>query len=787
MMAIRGRVQRAGAFVRSGLANPALPRWVLAALLLGIGAVVTAGGVWLIALGGSFYYLLAGAAVLGSGVLTARGDRRGAWIFAAFLVASLIWSLWEAGLDGWALTARLLAPAVLGLCFAYPRLFRDPTTRFDQWAPRAAPIVALLCIVAIAVGGMQQGPPRLPFPDASEAPFQAAGDEWAAYGGVAAGTRYSMLAQLTPANVSQLEVAWTHSAGAIEAGARSPMQVTPIMIGDTLYYCSQTNAVIALDPETGEERWRFDPEVGPPGPGFLVRCRGVAHHRSNARECPERIISATFDARLFALDARTGALCRSFGDGGYVDLTEGLGDVQPGFYYVSSAPLIARDKIVVGGAVIDNMNVDEPSGVIRAYDVETGALSWAWDLGRPDERGAPPEGETYTRSTPNSWAPATADEALGLVYLPLGNPTPDYWGADRTPEEERFGSSVVALDAETGALRWSFQTMHHDLWDYDVPAQPTLVDIERDGQVVPALVQVTKRGQLFVLDRRTGEPVAAVEERPVAQTGAAPGERLSPTQPYSVGMPSFGGVLRERDMWGVTPIDQLWCRIAFKRLRYDGEATPPGETASLVYPGVAGGMNWGGVSIDPVHGVAIVNSMYVAATNQLIPRERADEMARSGGDAPQGMTGAPYGAQVSTFYSPLNVPCNEPPYGRLSAVDLRTGALLWQRPVGTTRDTGPFGIATHLPIPMGLPNLGGTLTTQGGLVFMGAARERRFRAFDIRTGREVWSAALPSGGQANPMTYVSPRSGRQFVVIAAGGHPVLDMPPGDTLVAFAVP
>jgi glucose dehydrogenase len=328
--------------------------------------------------------------------------------------------------------------------------------------------------------------------------------------------------------------------------------------------------------------------------------------------------------------------------------------------------------------------------------------------------------------------------------------------------------------------------MHHDLWDYDAPAQPTLVDLRRDGRVVPALIQATKRGQLFVLDRRTGEPIAAVEEQPAPQSGAAPGELLSPTQPYSVGMPSFGAVLAERDMWGVTPIDQLWCRIAFRRLRYDGDATPPGFTASLVYPGVAGGMNWGGVSVDPAHGVAIVNTMYVAATNQLIPRPQADEMARTG-DAPQPMSGAPYAAQVSTFYSPLNAPCNEPPYGRLSAVDLRTGALLWQRPVGTTRDSGPLGIATRLPIPMGLPNLGGTVITKSGLVFMGAVRERRFRAFDIRTGRELWSAPLPASAHANPMTYISPTSGRQFVVVAAGGHPVLDMPSDDRLVAFALP
>lgn len=792
MSKVAGALQRLGGVARSFLSRRDLTRLSLAALLFLVGLVVACGGAWLLILGGSPYYLIGGAVVLSSGALVARGDHCGAWLYTTFLIASLIWALWEAGLDGWALTARLFAPALLGLCFLLPGLYPEQqTVRRDKliaFGPRAAPVAALVCLLAIAIGGQQPKPAPMPFPDADvDIAFEASGAEWGAYGGTAAGNRYSTLDQLTPENAAGLEVAWTHDAGATEAGAHSPMQATPIMVGDTLYYCSQTNTVIALDPETGEERWRFDPQVEPPGPGWLVRCRGVAYHRSAAVECPERIISVTFDARLLALDAKTGRPCASFGDHGYVDLTAGLGEVEPGFYYVSSAPLIARGKIVVGGSVIDNVSSDEPSGVVRAFDVETGALSWAWDLGRPGERGAPRDGDTYARSTPNSWAPASADEALGLVYLPLGNPAPDHWGVDRSPESERYGSSVVALDAETGDVRWSFQTMHHDLWDYDVPSQPTLVDIRRDGQLIPALIQPTKRGQLFVLDRRTGAPIAPVEERPVPARDAAPGERLSPTQPYSVGMPSFGDELTERDMWGITPIDQLWCRIAFKRLRYDGEATPPGLTPSLIYPGVGGGMNWGGASVDPVHGVAIVNTMHMGATIQLVPRAQADAMARSGGDAPQAMAGTPYGAQVGTFYSPLNVPCNEPPYGRISAVDLRTGALLWQRPVGTTRDSGPLGLSTGLPIPMGLPNLGGTLITRSGLVFMGAVSERRFRAFDIRTGREVWSARLPNSAQANPMTYISPSSGRQFVVVAAGGHPRLQMPAGDMLVAFVLP
>lgn len=789
MRRIARALQSVSGLGRSILARPDLARLVLAALLLLIGVVLAAGGAWLLLLGGSAYYLIGGGAVVGSAVLVARGDRRGAWLYAAFLIASLIWSLWEAGFDAWAMTARLLAPALLGSCFLLPLYRQSAATKLVAFGPLAAPLAGLACMLAILIAAVQGRPAPAPFPNADAAAVFAAADmEWSVYGGTNAGARYSRLGQLTRENVQDLAVAWTHDAGATEAGATSPMQATPIAIGDLLYYCAQTNVVFALDAETGEERWRFDPHVEHAGPEWLVRCRGVAFHRSDSAECPERIITATFDARLLALDARSGRPCASFGVNGQIDLTRGLGVVERGFHYVSSAPLITRGLIIIGGSVIDNVSNDEPSGVIRAFDAETGALSWAWDLGRPEERGAPRDGEVYTRSTPNSWAPASADEALGLIYLPLGNPTPDHWGADRSPQSERYGSSIVALDAETGEVRWSFQTMHHDLWDYDVPAQPSLVDIRRGRDIVPALVQPTKRGQLFVLDRRTGSPIFPIEERPVPQRGAAPGERLSPTQPHSIGMPSFAGDdLRERDMWGVTPIDQLWCRIAFRRLRYDGEATPPGLSASLIYPGVGGGMNWGGVSIDPVHGVAVVNSMHLPATIQLIPRAEADAIAASGGDAPQMMAGTPYAAQVSTFYSPLNAPCNEPPYGRLSAVDLRTGALLWQRPVGTVRDSAPLGLSTGLPIPMGLPNLGGTLITESGLVFMGAVRERRFRAFDIRTGSELWSAPLPSSAHANPMTYVSPASGRQFVVIAASGHPRLQMPAGDTLVAFALP
>ncbi len=449
---------------------------------------------------------------------------------------------------------------------------------------------------------------------------------------------------------------------------------------------------------------------------------------------------------------------------------------------------------VLGGWVSDNQYWGEPSGVIRAFDAVTGSLAWAFDMGRPDQHGAPKPGQTYTPSTPNSWGPMSADEKLGLVYAPTGNATPDYYGVQRRPFDERYTSAVVALDADTGDVRWSFQTAHHDLWDYDVASQPTLVDIPTRDGVKQALVQPTKRGEIFILDRLTGKPISTVAERAVSQTGQVPGERLSPTQPFSVDMPSFRGAdLRERDMWGVTPLDQLWCRLQFRKARYDGPATPPGLTPNLVFPGFVGGIDWGGVSIDRDRNILIVNSMRMANYDRLLTRSEADSHRSKGpadahGDdvnLPQGNT--PFGANVKIFLSPLGVPCIAPPYGRISAVDLVTHRLLWSRPLGTARDSGPFGIPSMLPIEMGLPNTGGSLTTRGGLVFIGAVPERAIRAFDVRNGAELWKARLPFSGHATPMTYVSPRSGRQFVVIMTGGNSVLRSPPGDMMVAYALP
>ena len=780
-----------------------------AVFLVLVGGLLAIGGIKLALAGGAYYYLLSGAVLIASGILLWSKRRLGAWLYGLFFVATLGWAVWEVGGDGWALLPRIAAPAVVGLWLLMPIVRRNlvgqrPLAQFD-----ALVTILVAGIVAIAAGaGFHALQPQSSDPifqtgttSFTATPLPAtsvnSNGNWQHYGNDQGGSRFSGLDQITLENVRHLKVAWTTRVGYSVFGEGANFEATPIKVGESLYLCKSDNEVIALNAETGEIRWRFNPKIDPSGLTQAVACRGVSYYRvpEATGACAERIITNTVDARLIALDAATGELCRDFGTNGVTSLLTGMGDVGKGYYYVSSAPTIVRGKVVLGGWVSDNQYWGEPSGVIRAYDVVTGKFAWAFDMGRPDRQTEPPAGEDYTRSTPNSWAPMSADEDLGLVYAPTGNATPDWYGASRRSFDDQYSSSVVALDAETGKPRWSFQTTHHDLWDYDVPSQPTLADIQGPNGVEKILVQATKRGELFVLDRRTGVPLANVVEHPVPQ-GGAPGERLSPTQPYSDGMPSTRGPnLRERDMWGVTPLDQMWCRIEFKKTRYDGHATPPGLEPTLSYPGSAGGTDWGSVSIDPDRGILITNALRMAMRVQLVPRAVADQMnlkpltvetaKRGVAGGPQAKT--PYGILVAPFLSPLQVPCQRPPYGTISGIDLRTHKLLWTQPFGTARESGPFHIPSMLPITMGVPNWGGSITTRGGLTFIAASQDRYIRAFDTATGKLLWQSFLPAGGGATPLSYLSTASGRQFVVIVAGGSYPIQSKFGDYIVAFALP
>ena len=618
--------------------------------------------------------------------------------------------------------------------------------------------------------------------------------EWPSYGNDAEGSRFSPLAQITRANVGRLEVAWTHHTGDISNGrgavkSTTAFENTPILVDGTLFLCSPFNRVTALDPATGAVRWSFDPKVPLDGryANQLV-CRGVATWldpaAADGAACRRRILTATNDARLLALDAATGTPCDGFGDHGSVDLNPAAGPQRwRGEYQVTSPPAVVAGLVVVGSAIGDNQRWNAPSGVVRGFDARTGAQRWAFDLAPPGFRRTAENTSAagYALGSPNAWAPFAVDEARGLVFVPTGNPMLDYYrGQNR--EMDYFGSSVLALRAATGEVVWHYQTVHHDLWDYDLPAQPSLVTLRRDGREVPALVQPTKMGMLFVLNRETGEPLFPVEERPVPTDGV-PGETLSPTQPFPMRPPPLARhALSPDDAWGILFFDRRWCRQRIESMRHGSIYEPPSLEGTLVVPGNAGGSNWGGVAVDPERRVAYANVIDLPFVVKLLPREEFARATKPNSRvelSPQ--EGTPYGLYREAFLSPLALPCTKPPWGTFAAVDLDRGEILWQRRIGTVEDLSPLPLRWEA----GTPNLGGPLATGAGLVFLGATLDHYLRAFDAATGDEVWRGRLPAPGNATPMTYEA--DGRQYVVIAAGGHGRSGSKLSDTLVAFALP
>jgi quinoprotein glucose dehydrogenase len=490
---------------------------------------------------------------------------------------------------------------------------------------------------------------------------------------------------------------------------------------------------------------------------------------------------------LLELDAATGERCAGFGADGARDLRAGLGRNRPGDYAISSPPVVVGDVVIVGGRIEDSFRTDMPAGVIRAFDVRSGAPRWAWNPLPPGQSDAAAEaGEPYVRATPNAWSVYSVDVERGLVYVPTGNGQVDLFGGDRGGLEngrDHYSSSVVALEAATGRVVWHFQTVHHDIWDYDVPSQPVLFDWPDADGAIPALVQPTKQGHLYVLNRVTGEPLVPVEERPVPQDGAVDGEYLAPTQPFPandafvVRRPT----LTEADLWGFTPWDRGKCRELFRRHRSEGLYTPPSLQGTITYPNNMGVLNWGSVSIDPARGLLIVNTSHVATVTTLMPRAEADRRI-AGGEFLLPQAGTPYAFSWVPLLSPWGAPCNAPPWGTLVAIDLRHRTRAWEVTLGTTRDLAPFPLWFRL----GTPNIGGPVTTASGLTFIGATTDSFLRAFDTATGEELWKGRLPAGAQATPMTFRLRPDGKQFVVIAAGGHRVLGSKLGDYLVAFSL-
>jgi len=615
----------------------------------------------------------------------------------------------------------------------------------------------------------------LPAPDAG----------WSFYGGDAGGQRFSSALQVTPANVSALKIAWTFSTGdASTKGAamrRENFEDTPILAGGRLYVCSPFNEVTALDPGTGRPLWRFDPRID-----ARVRypndfsCRGVAYWRDPATPpaspCAERVFLNTNDRRLIALDAATGKTCAAFGQGGFVNVAAGVVFARNGEMQITSPPVVTHGVVIVGSSIDDNQRVKEVSGAVRAFDAHSGAPSWTFD---PLANAGP----GVTAGAANVWAPMSVDEARGLVFLPTTSPSPDFWGG-RRKGNAGYADSVVAVHAQTGAVAWAFQTVHHDLWDYDNPAQPTLATVGYGGASHAAVLQPTKQGLLFTLDRDSGVPVIPVVERKVPQ-GGAPGEWLSPTQPFPIAPgPLAPSRIRAADAFGITPWDRAACRKKIAGARHEGLFTPPTLQGTLIYPFTGGGANWGGLAFDPANDVVYVNTSSALHLVTLIPAAGVKAVQAAHPDlevSPQ--AGAPFGMSRQVVFSPFGLPCNPPPWGTLHAIDMRDGHTLWVAPLGTTQDKAPF--SQYLLRGVGTPNFGGPMVTAGGLVFIGATLDDYLRAFDARTGRPLWRGRLPAGGQATPMTYVW--KGRQYVVIAAGGHSMSGTRRGDTVVAFALP
>ena len=743
---------------------------IFAIALFFIAAPLVFGGLQLLVLGGSVYYIFAGLVVGCSAYFLWNKRHLASLIYGVFFLLTVAWAFIESGTNLWALAPRILFFAGIGLIFLTPWVRKAlyggfPSPLFSSTISRIIPILTVVITIFVFIEGtgyeVREMSPR------SQINTVNTQTDWPSYGNTVKGTRYSPLDQINVTNASDLELAWTY-----RTGAGGAFKATPLMVGNLLYVCTGGNRVVAVDAENGALVWQFDPLIDPEHLAqaryFTTGCRGVSYYAAPedyVGECPERILTNTTDARLIAIDAVSGERCSFFGDQGEVNLTIGMGNDPRIANFQTSPPGIVSGNVVVGGWVIDNRSVGPPSGVVRAFNAITGEFAWAWDMGRPGNTSEPLRGEVYTRGTPNVWSLFSVDEELGLIYAPTGNETPDYFGGYRMDVSDEYASSIVAIEGATGNVRWSYQTVHHDIWDYDVPSQPTLIDLpNKHGEKVKAVLQPTKRGEVFVLNRETGEPLFDIQELPVPQTGGVPEDYVASTQPFTTDLPVWRMQLDETKMWGLTPLDQLWCRIEYRKMRYEGHFTVPGIGTILQNPGATGGFNWGSVSVDEVNNLMVVNPLYMANQLTLIPRDQL----------PEGMVGSqlgtPYSHNTQRFMSPLHVPCMQPPYGTLGVVDLETKELLWQKPIGTAEHTGPtfFGtlnIPTRLPLTVGTPQTGGTVTTAGGIIFSAGAFDNTVRATNLMNGEELWNHAIPFTAQGTPMTYLSPQGNQTLIVV----------------------
>lgn len=764
-------------------------------------------GAQLLMLGGSPFYVIIGVGLLATAITLFMNKKIALSIYAVLMWLVVAWSIYEVGFDKWQWIPRGDIIGAIGLWLVMPwvvrPLYKAEKRRFHPFLG-----TTMVLIIALVVGMMFYDP----YPKAGTITTQrqgssteVAGSDWSAYGGTSNGLRFSDLKQITRDNVSNLQVAWTYHTGDLRASddaSEYTFEATPLKVNHSVYFCTPHNEIHALNPETGALKWKYQPKKEASYLQQHQTCRGVSYYDGGQQAqadtgaaspaiCRKRIFNASNDAKLIALDADTGKLCADFGNNGVVDLHANMGSVRPHALMQTAAPLVAGNLVIVGGSVMDNgFNSGNPSGVIRAYDATSGRLVWNFDPANPENTQPIAADATYPQDTPVAWATLSADLKNGLVYVPFGNASPDEVGIERNADSntEKFRDTLVALDLKTGAFKWRFQSSKHDLWDRDNPSQPSLLDIDYQGKKQPVVILPTKTGNLFVLNRLTGEAVYPINQKDVSTKGIA-GEKYSPTQPVSA-LNFIPQPLSEKSMWGITPFDQMACRIDFKSLRYDGNPwTPATEGGSIVFPGNIGVFNWGSVAVDPERQILIASPVRLAYKYNLIKRnaENAKQRLFTKDGTPywnENFDGD-YAIHIQQLSSSLGIPCIAPPWGRMVGVDLSTGKTEWMRRVGTTKNLKTSFLPGRFPIgfPMGMVAHGGPLTTAGDVVFHGATADNFFRAYDVNSGELLWQTELPAGGQATPSTYMG-SDNKQYVVIAAGGHGSLGTKEGDAVVAY---
>ncbi|WP_372772532.1 membrane-bound PQQ-dependent dehydrogenase, glucose/quinate/shikimate family [Pantoea sp. WEP] len=772
--------------------------------ILGV-ALLYMGGK-LLMMGGSAFYALMAVGLLITAILLFRNQRSALSLYAVLMWITLAWMIWEVGFDKWQWIPRGDLFGVIGLWLAMPWVVKPLYQGQRRFHCLLGSTVAIMIVLVIGLCFYDPLPQAGTITNAREQNSeQGANADWTAYGGTADGLRFSALNQITKENVRNLEVAWTYHTGDLRQdndATEYTFEATPLKANGMLYFCTPHNEVHALDPQSGAVKWKYTPAKDRSYLQQHQTCRGVSYYAdapiaaqdtaATPAMCRKRIFNATTDARLIALDADSGKPCADFGNNGVVDLHANMGEVRPHALMQTAAPLVAGNLVIVGGSVMDNgFNSGNPSGVIRAYDVQSGRLVWNFDPANPQNTAPIAAGQTYPQDTPVAWGTLSADLKNSLVYVPFGNASPDELGIERdaSSNTEKFRDALVALDLQTGAFKWRYQSSHHDLWDRDNPSQPSLVDINYQGQKQPVVILPTKTGNLFVLNRLTGQPVYPVNDVKVSTEGGVPGEKFAATQPVS-SLNFIPQPLTEKSMWGITPFDQMACRMDFRSLRYDGNPwTPATEGGSLVFPGNIGVFNWGSVAVDPQRQMLIAAPVRLAYKYNLIKRTPATATERlftkDGQPYWNENFHGDYAIHIQQLASGLGIPCIAPPWGRMVGVDLKTGKTEWLRRVGTTKNLKTSFLPGRFPIgfPMGMVAHGGPLLTAGDLVFHGATADNFIRAYDSTTGELLWQQELSAGAQATPSTYMG-SDGKQYVVIAAGGHGSLGTKAGDSVVAF---